>query len=61
MVTETQEQQSYLTLSEREQKEFTAKLMHAVAHFHTAYLLAQYAIEIAERYGIFKNVKFENK
>jgi hypothetical protein len=52
---------TYQDLTEREQKEFTAKLMTSINKFPHAYMMALSIIELAEKYGVFKQVKFDKK
>jgi len=61
MEMETQELQSYLTLSDRERKEFIAKLIVAMSMMPHCYIIAQSIVELAEKYGVYKNVTFKNK
>lgn len=49
--------EEYNNMTEQEQKEFLAELIHAVQHFPTAFRIGRECIVLSKKFGIFKDAK----
>jgi len=54
------EKNEFNQLSDRDRKEWTAKLLHAINVFPHAFMIANSIIELAEKQGYYEQVKFGN-